>query len=249
MCMTALAPHSSTLAWKIPWTEEPGGLQSMGLLKSQTWLSDFTFTFHFHALEKDMATHSRVLAWRIPGTREPGGLPSMGSHRVGHDWSHLAAAAAEFTVCGLGTQKSHFLTSNLQVSTIILTHQCQLKTLQEEHKYMQIFSTSLKWSESHSVLSDSLWPHGLCSPWNSPGQNSRVGSLSLLHGIFPTQGSNSVFPHCGWILYQLSYQGSLRIQHPSPNNDQYLLEKFDFLIFPQKVFLDTLILVGSQVSL
>ena len=80
----ATAPHFSTLAWKIPWTEEPGGLQSMGLL-SRTRLSDFTFTFHFHILEKEMATHSSVLAWRIPGTGEPGGLPSMGLHRVGHD--------------------------------------------------------------------------------------------------------------------------------------------------------------------
>ena len=131
----AMATHSSTLAWKIPWTEEPGRLQSMGSLGvrhdwetslsrigegngnplqrsclenprdggawwaalcevAQSWtrLSNFTFTFHFHALEKEMATHSRVLAWRIPGTGEPGGLPSMGSHRVGHDWSDLAAA-------------------------------------------------------------------------------------------------------------------------------------------------------------
>jgi len=56
-----------------------------GVAKSRTRLSDFTFTFHFHALEKEMATHSSVLAWRIPGTEEPGGLPSMGSHRVGHD--------------------------------------------------------------------------------------------------------------------------------------------------------------------
>ena len=56
-----------------------------GVAKSQTQLSDFTFTFHFHALEKEMATHSSVLAWRIPGTGEPGGLPSMGLHRVGHD--------------------------------------------------------------------------------------------------------------------------------------------------------------------
>ena len=59
------------------------------------WLSDFTFTFHFPALEKEMATHSRALAWRIPGTGEPGGLPSMGSHRVGHNGSDSAAAAAE----------------------------------------------------------------------------------------------------------------------------------------------------------
>ena len=60
----------------------------------RTQLSDFTFTFHFHALEREMATHSSVLAWRIPGTGEPGGLPSLGSHRVGHDRSDLAAAAA-----------------------------------------------------------------------------------------------------------------------------------------------------------
>ena len=79
-----MATHSGTLAWKIPWMEEPGRLQSMGS-PSQTRLSNFTFTFHFHALEKEMATRSSVLAWRIPGTGEPGGLPSMGSHRVGHD--------------------------------------------------------------------------------------------------------------------------------------------------------------------
>ena len=65
-----------------------------GVAKSLTRLSDFTFTFHFHALKKEMATHSSVLAWRIPGTGERDGLPSMGSHRVGHDWSDSAAAAA-----------------------------------------------------------------------------------------------------------------------------------------------------------
>ena len=69
--------------WKIPWMEEPGRLQSMG--SRSPWLSDFTFTSHFHALEKEMATHSSVLAWRIPGTGEPGRLLSMGSHRVGCD--------------------------------------------------------------------------------------------------------------------------------------------------------------------
>ena len=70
-----------------------------GVAKNRTPLSDFTFTFHLHALEKEMATHSGVLAWRIPGTEEPGGLLSVGSHRVGHDCSDLAAAAAaeEFT--------------------------------------------------------------------------------------------------------------------------------------------------------
>ena len=73
---------SLTLAWKIPWTEEPGRLQSMGSLRVRHD-SYFTLTFHFSALEKEMATHSSVLAWRIP--EEPSGLLSMGSHRVGHD--------------------------------------------------------------------------------------------------------------------------------------------------------------------
>ena len=77
-----MVPHSRTLAWKIPWTEEPG---RHGVAKSQTRLNDFTITFHFHALEKEMAAHSSVFAWRIPGMGEPGGLPSMGLHRVGHD--------------------------------------------------------------------------------------------------------------------------------------------------------------------
>ena len=114
-----MATHFSTLAWRIPWTEELGELQlgerregckeldvpeysgpgkshgwrslvgcspwGHGVAQSQTQLSDFTFTSHFHALEKEMATHSSVRAWRTPGTGEPGGLPSMGSHRVGHD--------------------------------------------------------------------------------------------------------------------------------------------------------------------
>ena len=84
-----MAPHSSTLAWKIPWAEEPGRLPCMGSL-SRTRLNDFTFTFNFHALEEEMAAHSSVLSWRIPGMGEPGGLLSMGSHRVGHDCSDLA---------------------------------------------------------------------------------------------------------------------------------------------------------------
>ena len=74
-----MAPHSSTLAWKIPWTEKSVGYVPWGRP------SDFTFTFYFHALEKEMATHSSFLAWRVPGTEEPNGLPSMGLHRVGHD--------------------------------------------------------------------------------------------------------------------------------------------------------------------
>ena len=151
----AMAPHSSTLAWKIPWMEEPGRLQSMALIRirhdwaaslslftfmhwrrkwqstpvflpgeSQGWgsllgcclwgrtESDTTerlhFHFHFHALEKEMATYSGVLAWRIPGMGEPGGLPSMGSHRVGHNWSDLAAY---YTNNFLTFQKSLYIKS------------------------------------------------------------------------------------------------------------------------------------------
>ena len=79
-----MATHSSILAWKVPWMEEPGRLQSMGSLRVR--LNDLTFTFHFHALEKEMATYSSILAWKVPWMQEPGGLQSMGTQRVGHDW-------------------------------------------------------------------------------------------------------------------------------------------------------------------
>ena len=105
-----MAPHFSTLAWKIPWMEEPGGLQFMGSLRvGHEWATSFslfTFTFHLHALEKDIATHSSIPAWRIPGIEEPGGLPSMGSHRAGHNWSDLAAAAGSWKAIVHGVAKS-----------------------------------------------------------------------------------------------------------------------------------------------
>ena len=93
-----------------------------GIAKSRTRLSDFPFTFHFHSLEKEMATHSSVLAWRIPGTGEPGGLPSLGSHRVGHDWSDLAAEAAKGALGGrgpgsMGRQISFHLSQNVNLIT------------------------------------------------------------------------------------------------------------------------------------
>ena len=77
--------HESEQTLEIVKDRGPWYAAVLGVAKGQTQLSDFTFTFHFHALEKEMATHSSVLAWRIPWTEEPGGLPSMGSHRVGHD--------------------------------------------------------------------------------------------------------------------------------------------------------------------
>ena len=91
-----------------------------GVTKSRIRLSDFTFTFYFHALEKQMTTHSSVLAWRIPGMVEPGGLPSMGSHRVGHNWSDLAAAAADIIVSSMSVTfwillRPFWLFSSLQI--------------------------------------------------------------------------------------------------------------------------------------
>ena len=86
-----------------------------GVAKSRTRLSNFTFTFHFHALEKEMATHSSVLAWRIPGTAGPGGLLSMGLHRVGHNWSDLAAAAA-YGICLSLSDLPHLVWWSLDLS-------------------------------------------------------------------------------------------------------------------------------------
>ena len=110
-----------------------------GVAKSRTRLSNFTFTFHFHALEKEMATHSSVLAWRIPGTREPDGLPSMGSHRVGHEWSDLAAAAADSReALGFEAMSSVF-------------NRRKLKQLWERQKYGEwcwLLSTSLSCIQS-----------------------------------------------------------------------------------------------------
>ena len=113
-----------------------------------------------------MPTHSSILAWRIPWTEEPSGLQAIGLQRVRYDWSNLAHTRSLFSAAK---------------------------------------------SENHSVVSDALQPHGLYSPWNSPGQNTVVGSLSLLQGIFPTQWLNPSLPHCRQILYQLSHKGSPRI--------------------------------------
>ena len=101
-----------------------------GVAQSWTRLSDFTFTFHFHALEKEMATQSSILAWRIPGTGEPGGLPSMGSHRVRHDWSDwaAAAAAARFVIAFLPRSK-RFLISWLQSPYVMILEPKKIKSV------------------------------------------------------------------------------------------------------------------------
>ena len=134
-----------------------------------------------YILEKEMATHSSVLAWRILGAGEPGGLLSMGSHRVGRDWSDLAAAAVAVYL---------FMLFHLLVTLFFTVSVCFVLFC-----YCHIVKVT---------QSDSLRPHGLYSPWNSPGQGTGVGSLSLLWG------SNPGLLPCRQIPYQLSHQGSPR---------------------------------------
>ena len=113
-----------------------------GVAMSQTWLSNFTFTFPFHALEKEMANHSSVLAWRIPGMGEPGGLLSMGSHRVGHDWSDSAAAVY---IC----QRRHLISvAVVHMSSI----SCWLDELKWPLLYMSPFHISLFFYQARSTM-------------------------------------------------------------------------------------------------
>ena len=129
-----------------------------GVAKSWTRLSDFTFPFHFHASEKEMATHSSVLAWTIPGTGEPGGLPSMGLHRVGHDWSDLAAAAV----------KVH---AYLVVSDSLQPHELYLPSSSEI-----ILARILEWV-AISFFRGSSWPRD----WTYVSCGSWIGRWILYH--------------------------------------------------------------------
>ena len=133
-----------------------------GVTKSRIWLSDFTFTFHFHALEKEMATHSGVLAWRIPGTGEPGGLPSMGSQRVGHDWSDLAVGAA------VAVLKSKDITLPTKVRIVkamvfpVVMYRCESWTVKKaEHQRIDAFELS-------------CWRRRLRVPWTARRSNQSI---------------------------------------------------------------------------
>ena len=117
LILNNMATDSSTLAWKIPWMDAI----VHGVTKSWTWLSDFTFTFHFHALEKEMAAHSSVLAWRISRTGEPGGLPSTGSHWVGHDWSDWAEQQQHWSYCCILKIDNHIHSCKINCRVWILT--------------------------------------------------------------------------------------------------------------------------------
>jgi len=170
-----------------------------GVAKSWTRLSDFTFTFHFPALEKEMATHSSVLAWRIPGMGEPPGLPSMGSHRVRHDWSDLAAAAGAI----IKLLRVGFLTLANKIVLVISIHpnmsytvfhpspkahsiyrNCCSKKIKKILPHFLISKTQpfslilniLFQSVQFSVVSNSLRPHGL--------QHSRLPCSSPTPGAY-----------------------------------------------------------------
>ena len=161
-----MATHSSTLAWKIRWMEEPGGLQSMGSLGvGHDWATSLSLFTFMHWRRKEMATHSNVLTWRIPGMGEPGRLPSMGSHRVRLDWSDLAATATN----KLKVLMIH-ISSELRSFIVIMQRENQIRS-----------------DISQSVMSDSLRPHEL--------QHSRPPCPSPTPGVHPNSCPSSQWCH------------------------------------------------------
>ena len=158
-------------------------------MKSPTGLSDFTFSFHFHALEKEMATHSSVLSWRIPGMGEPDGLLSMGSHRVGHDWGDLAAAVCH---CKKFAWKHHSAWRGVKEKELTIAVKCD-NILGEGGCLGSCLSPG-----SHQWLKGLCWTGGvLCQCfWKA--------------GIWGDLVPQSV-PHFG--LYYLAYQGYSPPQH------------------------------------
>ena len=147
-------------------------------------VAELDTTERLSLLENEMATHSSILAWRIPWTEEPGRLQSTGSQRVRQNWA---------TKHSTGT--THILV-------------WKLSSGEKRYHYMHIFLWLNDSEVKVALVSGSLRPHGLYSPWNSPGQNTGVGSLSLLQGIFPIQGWNPGLLHCRHSVYQLNHKGS-----------------------------------------
>ena len=141
-----------------------------GVAGSRTRLSDFTFTFHFHASEKEMATHSSVIAWRIPGMGEPGGLPSMGSHRVGHDWSDLAAAAA----C---SREAHLVTMSEKKQKSV----CENVPDQHHLFWKKLISQPTICLACSEILTTNILNEHLCLPKSLvyPGRNGRKDDTEI----------------------------------------------------------------------
>ena len=174
-----MAPHSSTLAWKIPWTEEPGRLQFLGSWTVGHLLSDFTFSFHFYALEKEMATYSSVLAWRIPGMAEPGGLSSVGLHRARDDWSDLAAAAAcTFVYAGAWGRKCGFMNMNFGV-TRAPGRTKDLPHYWSAQRVSQLFSTYQSSGGGRRANEEETTTHSNILAWRIPWAEEAVGLQSM----------------------------------------------------------------------
>ena len=168
-----MAPHSSTLAWKTPWKEEPGRLQSMGLLGVRhNWATSLSLFTFMHWRRNGNPLQCSCL--ENPRVGEPDGLPSMGSHRVRHDWSDLAAAAA--AVRGYKYHENNKI--QLNVNCCLVAKSC------------------LSLLQPHRLKSTRL----LC-PWDFPGKNTGVGCHLLLQGIFSTQESNLCLLNLRQILY------------------------------------------------
>ena len=175
-----------------------------GVAKSRTRLSDFTCTFHFHALEAEMATHSSVLAWRIPGTGEPGGLPSIGSHRVRHDWSDLAAAAGMviivlFTIlyC-FPVVKYGALIRSLPCSCHAFSFQCLTESL---------LSSFHRWDTG---LRDAQWP-----AWVTQISSGRA-RVQTQPCLTP---SGALFPLCPASICATCFQDVIFYRIKEPGND------------------------------
>ena len=193
-------------------------------VQSQTWLSDFTFTFHFHALEKEMATHSSVLAWRIPGMGEPGRLPSMGSHRVGHDWSDLAA---DILLClytgrkswngGMQWSRLSRWSREIPMELDLLTHLwCPLLPTGPRHLELVRCNSFMKlpsWGSLRKCL-DQLFAFSQSFTWNhqEQGPPSSAQRRSLQ---FPVCGLPASGPHLGSYSFALYYKPILSRWAPS----------------------------------
>ena len=171
-------------------------------MKSRTQLSDFTFTFHFHALEKEMATHSSVLAWRIPGMGEPGGLLSMGLHRVRHDWSDLAAAAA-FPLVQINLSEIKILVYHSLVQIVnrsLLLMELILGLCNSQQNFLKFpltwsfttslcyFYTSIKWKLFILTHYDLTVP----SSWNTPLNPTHL-DMSKFHSLSSVDSLKQVF--------------------------------------------------------
>ena len=167
-------------------------------LETKTWEVIILPSVPLHALLSGSAKDNHSIRWKYSAVvcRELLQLKDKKTNDLIKIWAK--DLNRQFSKKDIQMAKKHVR----RCSKLLVIRKMQIKTTVRYH------FTPTKWSESHSVVSDSLWPHGLYSPWNSPGQNTGVGSLSPLQGIFPTQGSNPDLPHCRRILYQLSHKGS-----------------------------------------